>query len=219
MSRQALLTMAKRPAPGQTKTRLTLALSSVEAAALYECFLQDTLALMRQVCVDTRSIAYAPATEKSYFVDLAPDFELWLQQGRDLGDRLANAFQHYFTACYDHIVIMDSDSPTLPSDSLRQAFAELEQGFDVVLGPCEDGGYYLIGLQAPAPHLLRQVPMSTPTVLADTITLADEAGLTVSLLPAWYDVDDADSLARLRQELRHLPDGVAPHTHQFLQRY
>ena len=95
---------------------------------------------------------------------------------------------------------MDSDSPNLPSDYLRQAFERLN-GADVVLGPTRDGGYYLIGMNQPQPHLLRQVQMSTPHVLADTLKLAQARGLTVSLLPAWYDVDTIADLVQLDGEI------------------
>jgi len=87
---------------------------------------------------------------------------------------------------------------------------------DVVIGPCDDGGYYLIGFKRPAPRLLREVQMSTPNVVRDTLALAAEEGRRVHLLPAWYDVDDATSLARLQAELAHLPETVAAHTRSFL---
>ena len=87
-----------------------------------------------------------------------------------------------------------------------------------MLGPADDGGYYLIGLKRPAPRLLREVRMSTPTVLADTLALAAEEGLRVALLPIWYDVDDVASLERLRDELANAGDGVAPWTRAFLER-
>jgi glycosyltransferase A (GT-A) superfamily protein (DUF2064 family) len=80
------------------------------------------------------------------------------------------------------------------------------------LGPCDDGGYYLIGLKKPAPRLLREVRMSTPRVTADTLALAQELGLQVALLPTWYDVDNGDSLERLLAELEQGPPELAPHT-------
>jgi glycosyltransferase A (GT-A) superfamily protein (DUF2064 family) len=87
---------------------------------------------------------------------------------------------------------------------------------DVVLGPSDDGGYYLIGLKKPAPRLLREVRMSTPTVLKDTLTLAREERLQVTLLPPWYDVDDVASLQQLIAELKMAPPEVALHTRSFL---
>ena len=87
----------------------------------------------------------------------------------------------------------------------------------MVLGPCEDGGYYLIGMKKPAPRLLREVRMSTATVTADTLAIAKEEGLSVSLLPTWYDVDDGTSLMRLMKEVESLDSQVAIHTRRFLQ--
>jgi rSAM/selenodomain-associated transferase 1 len=211
-SKNMLLTVAKRPAPGQTKTRLTPPLSPQQATALYECFLQDTLDLMRRVPHAQRGIAYLPAAEKGYFDALAPDFELILQNGPNLGVRLDHALTHYLGCGYQHVVVMDSDSPTLPVDYLTAAFDALTGKVDVVLGPCDDGGYYLIGLKHPAPRLLREVRMSTPNVTADTLALAAEERLQVELLPEWYDVDDAAALARLVNEVQQSPAHVAHHT-------
>lgn len=208
----ALLVVAKRPAPGRTKTRLTPPLSPQQACALYECFLKDTLDLVREIPSVQPVIAYLPAYEKAYFNNLAPDFELLEQAGSDLGSRLDNALTRYLTGGYGKVVIMNSDGPTLPPSYLQMAFETLERDADVVLGPCEDGGYYLIGLKQPAPRLLRDVRMSTAHVTADTLTLAEEMGLQAALLPCWYDVDDVDSLARLIRELDGSSSGRASHT-------
>ena len=112
---------------------------------------------------------------------------------------------------------MNSDGPTLPFAYLTAAFDALSDHVDVVLGPSDDGGYYLIGLKQPAPRLLRDVPMSTPHVAADTLAVAQAENLSVALLPVWYDVDDVASLRRLREELDRAPAQVAPHTRSFLQ--
>lgn len=215
----ALIVVAKQPAPGQTKTRLSPPLTPEQASALYECFLQDTLEQMRQVDETQRLIAYLPQDAQDYFRRIAPDFELILQNGHDLGRRLDNALTDRLSQGYERAVIMDSDSPTLPPVFLSQAFTSLANGADVVLGPCEDGGYYLIGIKKPAPRLLREVQMSTPTVTADTLAIAKEEGLSISLLPTWYDVDDGTSLLRLIKELDGLDSQVAIHTREFLEQY
>ena len=116
----------------------------------------------------------------------------------------------------ERVVILNSDGPTLPIEYVRQAFAALSGPGDVVLGPCADGGYYLIGLRQPAPRLLREVRMSTPRVLADTLRLAGEENRRVALLPPWYDVDDQASLERLIAELR--AGTVARHTRSALEK-
>ncbi len=214
----ALIVVAKRPAPGQTKTRLSPPLKPEQASALYECFLLDTLDHMRQVRDTRHVIAYLPYDEQEYFQRFAPDFELIPQEGDDLGARLDCALTSYLLRGYERAVIMDSDSPTLPSDYLSHAFHALSDGADVVLGPCEDGGYYLIGLKKPNPRLLREVHMSTPTVAAETIALAEEEGLHLVTLPTWYDVDDVASLSRLIKEIKAPEPATSKHTRQFLQR-
>jgi uncharacterized protein len=214
--KNALLVVAKRPAPGQTKTRLTPPLTPEQAATLYECFLLDTLDLVRRVPGVQPVIAYLPAETQAYFAGMAPDFEHLPQAGPDLGARLDNALTEYLRRGYQHVAIMNSDGPTLPLTNLVLAFGSLEDGADVVLGPADDGGYYLIGLRQPAPRLLRKVRMSTPHVTADTLAMAKEEGLKVALLPAWYDVDDVESLARLQDELGGAPPHVAPRTRALL---
>jgi uncharacterized protein len=218
----ALIVVARQPVPGETKTRLSSGLSPTtpvrapeEAAALYECFLLDTLDLIRHVPDVQRVIAYWPPVGRQYFATLAPDFEYIPQSGSNLGARLDNALTAYLRRGYRRAVIMNSDGPTLPLACLLRAFVYLED-VDVVLGPADDGGYYLIGLKTPAPRLLREVHMSTSHVTRDTLVLATQEDLKVALLPPWYDVDDAESLVRLAAELIDAPDGVAPHTRAFL---
>jgi glycosyltransferase A (GT-A) superfamily protein (DUF2064 family) len=112
---------------------------------------------------------------------------------------------------------MDSDSPTLPLAHLDQAFEMLDDAkVDVVLGPCEDGGYYMIGLKSPCAALFHGVAMSTPTVAAQTLDRAREQGLHVACLPRWYDVDTYQDLGRLAKELASRMDRPARHTRAFL---
>lgn len=221
MMHQTLMVVAKQPAAGQTKTRLCPPLTGERAAALYECFLRDTLELMRMTPDVTRTIVYLPEAAASYFRALAPDFALMRQRGGDLGERLDNLLTEALAQGASAAVVMDSDSPTLPATYLAAAFTQLQEGADVVLGPCDDGGYYLIGLKQPHPRLLREVQMSTPTVLRDTLRIAEALALRVALLPTWYDVDTAAELQRLRLELQGAPpaDGLpspAHHTRAFL---
>jgi hypothetical protein len=208
---KALLVVAKRPAPGQTKTRLTPPLTPEQAAQLYESFLRDTLALIRRVPDVYPILAYLPEGEEDYFRALAPGFDLRPQVGADLGARLDHALTQCLSDGFAHAVIMDSDSPTLPAEYLAQAFDALDSA-DAVLGPCDDGGYYLIGLKRPAPRLLRAVPLSAPTVMRDTLARAAEENMSVAQLPPWYDVDTVAELARLRLELAALAPDRAPYT-------
>jgi rSAM/selenodomain-associated transferase 1 len=213
---RTLLAVAKRPAAGQTKTRLCPPLSAASAAALYECFLRDTLDLMRRVPRVARGIVYLPDHAADYFRALAPDMALAPQRGADLGERLDLLLADALAAGARQAVVMDSDSPTLPAAYITMAFEALNGEADVVLGPCDDGGYYLIGLKRPQPRLLREVRMSTPYVVRDTLALAEELGLCDALLPPWYDVDTAAELERLRAEIARSAEDVARHTRAFL---
>jgi rSAM/selenodomain-associated transferase 1 len=200
MPKDTLLVVAKQPAPGQTKTRLCPPLTPDQAASLYECFLRDTLDTMRKIPDVMRVIGYLPEDARDYFRQIAPDMKLALQRGTSLGERLDHLLTEALTNGSPRAVIMDSDSPTLPAAYIFQAFKLLED-VDVILGPTRDGGYYLIGVKQPQPHLLRQVQMSTSHVLTDTLALAKATGLTVSLLPAWYDVDTIADMHQLAREI------------------
>jgi len=205
-----LLVVAKQPAPGQTKTRLCPPLTPTQAADLYDCFLRDTLDTMRKVPGLQRMIGFLPEDAQGYFNQLAPDMGLVCQRGESLGERLDHLLTDAMTTGSQRAVVMDSDSPTLPAAFISQAFEQLTE-LDVVLGPTQDGGYYLIGLRQPQPHLLRQVQMSTPYVLSDTLELAKATGLVVSLLPVWYDVDTIADLHHLDRELARM--SVNSHAH------
>jgi rSAM/selenodomain-associated transferase 1 len=214
---RALVVVAKQPTPGQTKTRLCPPLTHAQAAELYTCFLSDTLDMMRRVTNVVCLIGYLPENAQAYFRQLAPDMNLILQHGNSLGERLDSLLRATLNNGYQQAVIMDSDSPTLPVNYINKAFEQLASA-DVVFGPTHDGGYYLIGAKQPQPKLVRQVQMSTPHVLSDTVKLAEAIGLTFSLLPVWYDVDNISDLYYLDHEInRQAANGVAPATRQWLE--
>jgi rSAM/selenodomain-associated transferase 1 len=216
--RDTLLVVAKQPLPGQTKTRLCPPLSSTQAANLYECFLRDTLDIMRQVQGVQRVIGFLPEGAREYFRQLAPEMDLICQLGASLGERLDHLLTQALASGSQRAVVMDSDSPTLPPEYISQAFERLTDA-DVVIGPTRDGGYYLIGMKRPQSHLLRQVQMSTPHVLDDTLALAESTGLSVSLLPPWYDVDTMADLRQLDEEITRLSkNGTASATRDWLTR-
>jgi rSAM/selenodomain-associated transferase 1 len=213
----SLVVMAKRPAAGATKTRLVPPLTGAQAANLYECFLLDALQIARSIPHIVRSIAYPPADGQDYFLRLAPDFAPVPQIGAGLGDRLAHVIEEIARRDGGPVVAMSSDSPTLPAAHVARAFDVLAwDEADVVLGPCDDGGYYLIGLARPQPRLLAEVQMSTPHVLRDTLVLAATGGLRAVLLPPWHDIDVADDLRRLAAELAACPPERARHTRMYL---
>ena len=225
----ALAIMTKAPTAGTVKTRLVPPLTPDEAATLQACFLKDTAESIAALGARGRAgiAVYTPeGTEPLFRELLPPGFTLVPQRGEGLGDRLRNAAVDIFAEGYATVCLVDSDSPTLPPAALVRAAAALEQpGERIVLGPADDGGYYLIGVKASRPRLFADIAWSTDSVLAQTVARARELRLEVELLPSWYDVDDGPSLRRLCEEL--VPDApasaaspgyAAPHTRSYLRR-
>lgn len=201
MTRVALAVMAKAPRPGQVKTRLVPPLTPEGAAALYRAFLLDTFDTVRRVRGAAPAVAFAPADAEAAFTDLAPDL-LRLPQGEgDLGARMAGVVDGLIGRGFERVLLIGGDTPTLPTSVLDEAVARLAEGSDLVLGPSDDGGYYLIGLRARQPSLFEGIAWSTETVLAETLRRAARARLSPALLPSWFDVDTAAELPRLKGTL------------------
>ena len=207
--------MAKMPRAGEVKTRLCPPLTLEEAAGLYHAFLLDKIEQVRGLHAASHAIAYAPADGRGFFEGLAPDFALIPQRGSDLGRRLMAGFDQFFADGYAGALLTDSDTPTLPGAFLQEALDLIASAdTDLVLGPSEDGGYYLIGLRAPRPELFLDMPWSTPQVLPETVRRAHALGLRIAWLPPWFDVDTGSDLERLEASLATT---AAPrHTRRFL---
>lgn len=212
--------MTKAPQAGSSKTRLVPPLSPAQAARLSACFLRDTCENI--AAITTAGVAvYTPAGSEAFFDGLVPpSFQFLIQRGSLFGDRLFYAAEDLFSTGFDSLCLIDSDSPTLPSHFLRAAVKALaEPGDRMVLGPANDGGYYLIGLKKRHRYVFEDIDWSTSKVLTQTIARAKEIKLPVTLLPAWFDVDDAASLRRLSHEI-FVANGNgayhAPHTRSYL---
>jgi uncharacterized protein len=202
----ALAVMTKAPQAGRVKTRLTPPLSPDEAAALNICFLRDTAAAIAGTADGERAQGvgvYTPIGAEAAYADILPDdFVLVPQRGEAFGERLCAATEDLLQLGFTSVCLIDSDSPTVPVHAYARATEYLEGKTDsVVLGPSDDGGYYLIGLKKLHRQLFEGIDWSTDRVLEQTIAAAGAIGLPVNLLPTWYDVDDQGTLARLCHEL------------------
>ena len=216
MRATAVVVFAKAPRAGAVKTRLCPPLSPAAAARLYHCFLLDVLERVRALGGITPVIAYAPRRAREFFAATQPGMRLVPQGGGDLGARMARVFERLFACGFAPVVILGADSPTLPLRHLRAAIRLLVRGtHDGVIGPSEDGGYYLIGLRAPCPALFSGISWSTGRVLAQTLAKARRTGRRLRRLPPWYDVDTIEDLRRLAVELRRTR-GLAPRTRRVL---
>jgi hypothetical protein len=201
-------------------------LSLEQTAALNIQFLRDTTENLSTVVGGAGLISYTPVGDEALFDGLLPEtFALVPQRGEGFGERLLGAAQDILAIGYGAVCLIDSDSPTVPTAAYEQAAeALLAPGDRVVLGPSDDGGYYLIGLKRAHREPFERITWSTEHVLEETLQRCAEAGLEVVLLPTWYDVDDAATLEVLKAELL---DGAAPdfaamkgyeaaHTREFL---
>ena len=211
----AALIMCKQPVSGQTKTRLSPPLSPRMAAELYRCFLLDSIEIVKAAEGVDPILAFSPAEAEAYFQRLAPDLKRIPQIGADLGSRLVSVLTRALGSGYSIAMAIISDGPTLPSYLIDQAVSELENpNVDIVFGPGEDGGYYLVACKTVSKQVFLDVHMSTETVLKDSLAIAENLGLNVRLLPQWYDVDLPEDLARLQRDLGSNPEG-SYNTRQF----
>lgn len=189
----AVLLFAKAPRPGAVKTRLARVVGVDRAARIYR-------AMGRQVVRQVR--AHFPLTVWYTPPDAEPEMRDWLgdlvfraQPEGDLGHRLAAAFAAHFTEGDGPVIAIGADAPGVDAATVQAAVQALES-CDVVLGPAQDGGYYLIGLCQPRPELFRDVPWSTKRVLETTRRRAEAAGLETALLAPLADVDTVEDLDR-----------------------
>jgi uncharacterized protein len=220
----AIGVMAKAPRAGRSKTRLCPPLLAEQAAALSAAFLRDTtenLAAASRTAPIRGLIAYAPVGSISSFDGTIADGTGFLLadgiSGFDgdmpadvlgFGRCLLHAVQAMLSQGFGAACVLNSDSPTLPTQLLAlAAHTLLEAGDRVVLGPAEDGGYYLLGVKAPHARLFADIAWSTDSVADATRARARKLGLEVVELPVWYDVDDRVSLNRLLREISGIRSG------------
>lgn len=219
----AIAVMAKAPEAGRAKTRLVPPLDPTGAAALSAAFLRDiteNIALASRESPIVGGVAYAPAGSEALFHGvIAEDTFLLLADGsmpmspgiQGIGRSLLHAVSAMLAAGYAGACVVNADSPTLPTSVLHRACEMLLQPGDrVVLGPADDGGYYLLGVKAPHPHLFEDIAWSTDRVAEQTLARAQSLHLETIVLPEWYDVDDRAALARLADDLRLPAAGVYP---------
>jgi hypothetical protein len=227
----ALALMTKAPRAGQVKTRLVPPLTNEEAAQLNRCFLQDTSAAISVCCSSliapnpgrpiVHGVAvYTPVGSESDYTDILPaDFSLLPQRGKNFGERLYFAAEDLFNCGFESVCLIDSDSPTIPAENFARAVELLSLPGDyIVLGPCDDGGYYLIGLKQLHREVFEEIDWSTERVFEQTRQRATQIGVGVHELARGFDVDDHATLHRLCDELfgKNARDNVAPQTQEFL---
>jgi hypothetical protein len=214
---RVLVIMAKAPRPGAVKTRLASSLSSEAVTAFYRCLLEDTLALVRSLGGVEIAIM-CPDSDIDELAQLAgTEASVVAQTGEGLAAGLTSVFAHFAEIDQRRVIAFNSDSPHLPRSVLEKAFETLAT-HDVVVGPTHDGGYYLVGAKASHPTLFAHDGMGTNSALERLLSRARALELSVGFADPFYDIDVADDLARLAEELRAAP-ARAPRTAQWLKEW
>jgi len=221
-SDRVLVIMAKAPRPGEVKTRLAPSLSPAAVTAFYCCLLEDTLALARSLS-DVEVAIMCPDSDVNELAQLAGaqlannDVSVVAQKGEGLAAGLTSVFAHFAEGHQRRTIAFNSDSPHLPRSVLEDAFETLA-AHDVVVGPTHDGGYYLVGAKASHPTLFAGDGMGTSSALERLLSRARALELSLGFADPFYDIDVADDLTRLAEELRLAP-ARAPRTAAWLKEW
>ena len=204
---RAILVFSKSADADTVKTRLRSVISDENCVSLAMALLQDTIAKI--LLIDADRYLYLNGSGALTF---SPAIPVQAQSGGDLGDRMLNAFEESLRR-YAKVLIIGTDSPFFPPQILEQAFAGLDS-HDVVLGPAEDGGYYLIGLKESIPRIFAGIPWGTPTVLKRTLSILQ--GRSVMLLPGAFDIDEPKDLERFQSELAKSDAAYLQHSREWM---
>jgi hypothetical protein len=216
-SDRVLVIMAKAPRPGAVKTRLTPSLPLQAVTAFYRCLLDDTLALAGSLG-NVQVAIMCPHADVNELAQLAGNAaSVVAQTGDGLAAGLTSVFAHFAEDHQRRTIAFNSDSPHLPPSVLEDAF-ELLAAHDLVVGPTDDGGYYLVGAKASYPSLFAPDGMGTSSALETLVSRARALALSIGFADPFYDIDVADDLTRLAAELRLAPTR-APRTAMWLKEW
>jgi rSAM/selenodomain-associated transferase 1 len=198
MKKEVVLVFQKNAVLGKVKTRLASGMGELRALEIYRHLIQLTYSALEVV----------PASIWTYFSDFIPETinppiaKSFLQEGQDLGERMANAFARSFESGMEKVVLIGTDCPTLQSNHLNEAFEALNYS-DLVVGPATDGGYYLIGMNRRADYLFEGITWSTSQVLSETLNVASQHGLTTTLLCELDDIDTQEDWQRYSSQFEN----------------
>ncbi len=191
-------------------------LDAGDALRLHTALLADSLGLLRAAALESGATPFVSFSEAwdpesrpggEDLARAAAGIVRLPQSGADLGGRLRDTFRRLFSRGFRRVAVIGSDSPTLPPAILKTAFAALRRDGDVVLGPAEDGGYYLVGARHPVPQIFDRIPWGTDRVMEATLAALDRRGARAIVLPRWYDIDLPRDLERVRLDLSGRSEG------------
>ncbi|MCX8030131.1 MAG: TIGR04282 family arsenosugar biosynthesis glycosyltransferase, partial [Thermodesulfovibrionales bacterium] len=194
-SASALGIFFRIPKLGKVKRRLAEQIGDELALKAYQAMLSETIKNVQKLAgIDIYGF-YDGSLEPS--LDFPQNIYYIPQKGKDLGQRMSKAVNYLFEAGYKKVLLIGSDSPDLPLEFINEAFHKLDS-YTLVIGPAQDGGYYLIGMNKPFDEIFENISWGNEEVLKNTLLKAKESAIRYFLLPEWYDIDDLESLKRWR---------------------
>ncbi|MFO7831780.1 MAG: TIGR04282 family arsenosugar biosynthesis glycosyltransferase [Desulfuromonadaceae bacterium] len=205
IERCAIIMMTRYPETGKVKTRLIDHLGEEGAKRLHQKMAEHTISTLEPLCdIQTADlwIFFSGGSAEKMQDWLGDGLEYRAQQGENLGSRMNHAFEHVFTAGYNRAVMLGTDCPDIEGATVVKALRYL-RSVDVVLGPAEDGGYYLIGLNEPHPELFRNIDWGSAKVLNQTASIAKKLDLSPAYLQPLRDIDTPEDLESIRGTFLH----------------
>jgi len=198
--RCAIIVMTRYPEEGKVKTRLIEHLGEDGATHLHQKMAEHTISTLEPLCdIQTADlwVFFSGGSAEKMQSWLGERFEYRPQQGDNLGSRMAHAFKHIFAAGYNRAVMLGTDCPDIEGATVVKALNSLRSA-DVALGPAEDGGYYMIGINELHPDLFRNINWGSAKVLSQTVEIVKNLNLTPAYLPPLRDIDIPEDLESIR---------------------
>jgi uncharacterized protein len=205
-NKAGILLFLKYPEPEKVKSRLSKELGVTTALHFYHCFVADVLTTIRALNLPI-VICYSPANSKQKFKKWLGKYYLFINaQGESFGQKLQYCFQNAFRKGFHQVILVASDNPDIPKEYLTEAICSLQLN-DVVIGPCDDGGYYLLGFTKKGftPIVFDDIPWSTPHVFQKTFDILQEKKRVTHILPTWYDIDTFEDLLKFYNRNKDSP--------------
>jgi rSAM/selenodomain-associated transferase 1 len=197
MNKTALIVFQKNEILGKVKTRLASTLGHEEALKIYQILIAHTHQVIQSIVAD-RYIFFSEYVPETYEIQDS-SFYFQVQNGKDLGDRMKNAFEFLFCIGYERVLIIGTDCATLEPIHIKTAIQKLDL-VDVVIGPAEDGGYYLLGMKNLVSSLFEDMKWSTEDVLKETINRLTQEGLSYDRIETLSDVDREEDWDKVKMK-------------------
>ena len=204
--KKALIVFAKAPVAGTVKTRLQVDIGAEKTVEIYKSFVAGILDTCSRMKETDRFLGCAPSRDDDFLSGLAERYDMrtFNQSGDSLGSRIFNAFRYCSRKGYEEIVLIGSDSPSIPADFIKKAFLELKKK-DLVIGPCFDRGLYLIGARREKINrIFRSIELDTGEDVNRILDKVNDINISLSLLPFWYDIDNVNDLKFLKLHMKYL---------------